>query len=51
LHRARIAALALEAKLPAMSEMQGLTEAGCLFSYGSDNYYNWERAGISWIGS
>ena len=42
-NRTRIAALALEAKLPTISDMQILGRSGCLLAYGSDGTYNWER--------
>jgi putative ABC transport system substrate-binding protein len=43
-NRAQVAGLALEARLPAISDMEAVTEAGCLLSYGADAHYNWERA-------
>ena len=44
LHRARIAALALEAGLPTVTDLDVVTEAGCLLSYGADSYFPFERA-------
>jgi putative ABC transport system substrate-binding protein len=44
INRTRIAALALEAGLPTISDMQILAHNGCLLAYGSDGMYNWERA-------
>jgi putative ABC transport system substrate-binding protein len=44
MHRARIAELALQAKLPAVSEFYQLMEAGGLLSYGSSGPSNWARA-------
>jgi putative ABC transport system substrate-binding protein len=44
IHRARIAALALEAALPTVTDLDVLAEAGCLLSYGSDSYFPFERA-------
>jgi len=43
-HQARIAELALEAKLPTVSEYFQLVEAGGLLSYGSFGPDNWVRA-------
>jgi len=43
-HRTRIAAIALDQGLPTISDMQILGQTGCLLAYGSDMYYNWERA-------
>jgi putative ABC transport system substrate-binding protein len=43
-HRVHIAELALQAGLPTVSELDTLTAAGCLLSYGSDGYYPFERA-------
>ena len=42
-NRKRIAAIALEAGLPTISDMQILAQSGCLLAYGSDGAYNWER--------
>jgi ABC-type uncharacterized transport system substrate-binding protein len=42
-NRARVAASALKAGLPTISDMQILAHDGCLLAYGSDGYYNWER--------
>jgi putative ABC transport system substrate-binding protein len=42
-NRNRIAAIALEAGLPTISDMQILARSGCLLAYGSDSVYNWER--------
>ena len=42
-NRKRIAAIALEAGLPTISDMQILARSGCLLAYGSDGTYNWER--------
>ena len=42
-NRTRVAALALEAGLPTISDMQILAQNGCLLAYGSDGMYNWER--------
>ena len=42
-NRTRIAAIALEAGLPTISDMQILAYGGCLLAYGSDLAYNWER--------
>jgi len=44
LHRARIAELALQARLPTVTDLDSLTAAGCLLSYGSDGYYPFQRA-------
>lgn len=44
LQRARIAGLALEAGLPTISDLDVVTEAGGLLSYGSDSYFPFERA-------
>ena len=44
LNRARIAELALEAGLPTVTDLDVVTEAGCLLSYGTDSYYPFERA-------
>lgn len=43
INRTRIAAIALEAGLPTISDMQILGHSGCLLAYGSDGIYNWER--------
>ena len=42
-NRSRIAALALKAGLPTISDIQLLAHSGCLIAYGSDGAYNWER--------
>ena len=42
-NRTRIAAIALQAGLPTISDMQILAHSGCLLAYGSDGAYNWER--------
>ncbi len=42
-HRARIAALALDARLPTMSSFNQIVEAGGLISYGADVFDNWKR--------
>ncbi len=42
-NRDRVAAIALEAGLPTISDIQVLAETGCLLAYGSDSRYNWER--------
>ena len=44
-HRARIAALALEARLPLFSDISVATDAGGLLSYGSFGYDSFVRAG------
>jgi len=44
-HKARIAELALQAKLPTISEYHQFAEDGGLLSYGSVNLDNWKRAG------
>ncbi len=44
LQRARVAGLALEAGLPTISDLDVVTEAGGLLSYGSDSYFPFERA-------
>ncbi len=44
LQRARIAAFALDAGLPTVSDLDVVTEAGCLLSYGSDSFFPFERA-------
>lgn len=44
IHRARIAALALEVSLPTFSDLDVATQAGSLMSYGSDGYYPFQRA-------
>jgi putative ABC transport system substrate-binding protein len=44
-HRARVAALGLETKLPIFSDMSNLTEAGGLLSYGSFGLASFVRAG------
>jgi putative ABC transport system substrate-binding protein len=43
INRNRIAALAIEQKLPTISDMQILGQSGCLLAYGSDSLFNWER--------
>jgi len=43
-HKARIAELALQAKLPSISEYYQFVEHGGLLSYGSVTSYNWKRA-------
>lgn len=43
-NRYRVGALALQEKLPTMTELTMVVRAGGLLSYGSDRYYNWERA-------
>jgi putative ABC transport system substrate-binding protein len=43
-HRVRVAALALEAGLPSVTDLDVGAEAGCLLSYGSDSYFSFERA-------
>lgn len=43
-HRARVAALALEVGLPTVSDLDVATQAGSLMSYGSDGYYPFQRA-------
>ena len=45
LNRTRIAATAIETGMPTISDVQILGQTGCLLAYGSDNAYNWERAG------
>jgi putative ABC transport system substrate-binding protein len=42
-HRAQVAALGLEARLPTFTDLNLVVEAGCLLSYGSDSDRNWER--------
>jgi putative ABC transport system substrate-binding protein len=44
LHRARVAAVAMEVALPTFSELDVLVRAGCLLSYGSDVSFNFRRA-------
>jgi putative ABC transport system substrate-binding protein len=44
-HRERVAALGLETKLPIVTDMSNLLEAGALLSYGSRGYASFERAG------
>jgi putative tryptophan/tyrosine transport system substrate-binding protein len=44
LQRARIAALALQAGLPTIGELNVQAEAGWLFTYGSDAFFPFERA-------
>jgi putative ABC transport system substrate-binding protein len=44
LHRARVAAVAMEVALPAFSDLDLVARAGCLLSYGSDGYFNFRRA-------
>ena len=43
-NRYRVGALALQEKLPTMTELTVVVRAGGLLSYGSARYYNWERA-------
>jgi putative ABC transport system substrate-binding protein len=43
-HKARIAELALRAKLPTISEYDAFVQAGGLLSYGSAGFHNWVRA-------
>jgi putative ABC transport system substrate-binding protein len=43
INRKRIALLAIEQKLPTISDMQILGQSGCLLAYGSDSLFNWER--------
>jgi putative ABC transport system substrate-binding protein len=43
INRTRIAAIAIETGMPTISDLQLLTQSGCLVSYGSDGAYNWER--------
>jgi putative ABC transport system substrate-binding protein len=43
-HRARVAALALEAALPTVTDLHPVVEAGGLLSYGSDALVPFERA-------
>jgi putative ABC transport system substrate-binding protein len=42
-NRSRIAAIAIEAGMPTISDMQLLARSGCLLAYGSDGAHNWER--------
>jgi putative ABC transport system substrate-binding protein len=42
-NRSRIAAIAIEAGMPTISDMQLLAHSGCLLAYGSDGAHNWER--------
>ncbi|MGH1572701.1 ABC transporter substrate-binding protein [Methylobacterium sp. P31] len=42
--RSRVAALALAHRLPTMSSIREMTDAGALLSYGSDLGENWRRA-------
>jgi putative ABC transport system substrate-binding protein len=44
-HGARIAALGLEARLPVVSDMSSIVQAGALFSYGSHGLASFVRAG------
>ena len=44
INRTQVAAIALDKGLPTMSDNQILGQTGCLLAYGSDAYYNWERA-------
>jgi len=44
-HRERVAALSLETKLPMVTSMSALAEAGALLSYGSRGNASFERAG------
>ncbi|NIO39936.1 MAG: hypothetical protein GTO41_06925 [Burkholderiales bacterium] len=41
---ARVGTLALESRLPAITELTQIVYSGGLLSYGSERYYNWERA-------
>jgi putative ABC transport system substrate-binding protein len=43
-HRERLAAAALAQGLPLVTDLDKIAEAGALLSYGSDQYYNFERA-------
>ena len=43
LHRSRIAAMAIEAGMPTISDINLLAYSGCLLAYGSDSAYNWAR--------
>jgi putative ABC transport system substrate-binding protein len=43
-HRAKVAALALGARLPTISAYDYATAAGALMSYGSDSFGNWRRS-------
>jgi putative ABC transport system substrate-binding protein len=45
MHRERVAALALKAGLPTVTDMEPMAAAGCLLFYGSDYNANWQRAG------
>jgi putative ABC transport system substrate-binding protein len=40
----RVGALALQSRLPAITELTPIVYSGGLLSYGSERYYNWERA-------
>ena len=42
-NRTRIAAIAIEAGMPTITDMQLLAHSGCLLAYGSDGAHNWER--------
>jgi putative ABC transport system substrate-binding protein len=44
LNRSRIAALALEAGLPTITDLDVITEVGGLLSYGADSFYPFEQA-------
>jgi putative tryptophan/tyrosine transport system substrate-binding protein len=43
-NRMRIAASALDASLPTISDLDSVAEAGCMLSYGSDTYFPFERS-------
>jgi len=43
-NRRKIAEFALAARLPSISDLDAVTEAGCLLSYGSDTYFPFERS-------
>jgi len=43
-YRERVAALALHARLPTVTHIDANVEAGCLLSYGSSSFENFERA-------
>ena len=43
-HRAKIAAASLETGLPTISDLDAITEAGGMLSYGSDTYLPFERS-------
>lgn len=44
-NRRRIAAIALEMKMPTMTDNPILAQSGCLLAYGADNANNWARGG------